>query len=105
VVGDNNIVAPNLRNVMVVGNNQFVAKSDVAIINGVEQPSRQTSAAKMLRSPSNSAGHNAARVVGGINSRDAGKVVNGGQDTNSKEIIPVEWDDSVVMTPFGPKTA
>ena len=105
IVGDNNIVAPGVANAMVVGSNQFVSKSDVAIINGVEQPNRTTTAARMLRSPSNSAGHTAGKVCGGANSSDAGKVVKGGQDTNSKAIPYIEWDDSVVMTPFGPKTA
>lgn len=105
VVGDNNIVSPNLTNVMVVGSNQFVSKSNVSIINGIEQPNRTTGAARVLRSPSNSAGHAAKRIRGGANSSDACTIVNGGQDTNSKDVVQVEWDDSVVQTPFGPKTA
>jgi hypothetical protein len=104
VVGNNNIIAPGVSNAMVVGDNQFVTKSNTTFLNGVEQPNR-TPGARILKSPSNSAGHNARRLSGGANSTDANIVVNGGQDTNSKEITYIPFDPTIIQTPFGPKTA
>ena len=104
VVGNNNIIAPGVSNAMVVGDNQFVTKSNTTFLNGVEQPNR-TPGARILKSPSNSVGHNARRLSGGANSADANIVVNGGQDTNSKEITYIPFDPTIIQTPFGPKTA
>jgi hypothetical protein len=104
VVGDNNIVAPNVSNVMIVGSNQFASKSDTSYINGVEQPAR-TAGTRILRSPSNSAGHLAKAICGGRNSSDASTILSAGQDTNSHNVPFIPKDDEIIMTPFGPKTA
>jgi len=100
IVGNGNFVSAGVTNVMVVGDNQIVNQSDVSIINGVKTNRlSSTSQRTKIQSPPNSVGVKSRVINGGINSSKACLVVQGGQDTNSFDKMPVppkQADDLVV---------
>lgn len=100
IVGNNNFVDGGISNVMVVGDNQIVTQSNVSIINGVKTNRLSTAAQRTkVQSPPNSVGVKSRVINGGINSSKACLLIQGGQDSNNIDgmpILPKQADDLVV---------